>query len=148
MFFRQVVFIVIAILILLPIPFIDSEVTSVIPGFVSTIELLPWRESFLTSLYFFVIAAIYRYLPTEMIPGWYFWMHAALSLFPILYSTYIFISPFEDALDFDSFIWQLKVERFMTYVFCANQAVFVTTIFYIQYIIKRKGREVRQETQR
>lgn len=139
---RQKVFVVIALVSLLQVILsFTNHATSVIPGWhVPNEPNIPIWGTFSYFIFFILIVVVYRYVPRQFIKSWYFWLHALLSVLPVVFISVYNWFFFKEAslMSLNLSEQYLLVTKLADWIFCLNQVVFLLLLLYKQFTNSKK----------
>ncbi|MFD3003220.1 hypothetical protein ACFS7Z_22855 [Pontibacter toksunensis] len=139
---RQKIFIGIAAVSILQLLLTyEYYATGVIPGWHTAIESnIPLWGTFSYPVFFILVALVYGYVPRQSIREWYFWLHALLSILPILFMSVFNWLFFKEHQLISTSRWEeySLVTSLTDWLFFLNQVVFLIAILSNQYTEKKK----------
>lgn len=138
---RQKIFIGVAILSILVIPFTIDRATSVVPGWHTTIYMGPQWFHFVSPVYFLLISLIYRLIEKAVVQvsNSFFVVHVLLSILLIGYVHFPYMSYFFRAghIDGQMLLTEFKMHQLVSSIIIILQLAF-TGILLGRILCKRK----------
>jgi hypothetical protein len=118
----------------------DFATSGVLGWHITIPYTLNWNPIFCT-VFFLAVAVVYGFLPKGKLSVWYFWLHASLSILPLLYNLVRF-SPLlfdRSKINTSLLMQEINVLNWLNYIFIANQILFVFVLLGLQYSDRKQN---------